>query len=160
MDEFEIRGLLAAAMVYDNRKPGEAAILGWAEAARRGRWTYGEALNAIHAHYAESREFLMPADVTQYIRARRRRPAPVRALLAEPDRVPADPDRVAELVGALARRLGWRRDAVPGPGDLDQACPHCGAGPGRPCTRRVHTGGHRGEYVPLSGVHHSRKAPE
>jgi hypothetical protein len=160
VDEFEIRGLLAAAMVYDNRKPGDAAIMGWAEAASRGRWTYGEALNAIHAHYAESRDFIMPGDITQRIRARRHRPAPVRALLAEPDRVPADPARVAAMVAEIAAKFGWRTYAEPTTGDLDQACPHCDAGPGRPCARRISTGRRRGEYVPISGVHHSRKATQ
>lgn len=158
MDEFEIRGLLAAAMVYDNRKPGDAAIAGWAEASARGGWTYGEALNAIHAHYTESRDFIMPGDITRAIRARRARPKPVRDVVGIRDAPPADPSRVRALVDQLAAQLGWMRKAPPAPGDLAYACPHCEAGKGRPCVRRIARGAHRGEFVTLSDVHHSRKA--
>lgn len=156
MDEFEVRALLAACMTYDNRKGGESAIAAWSEAARRGRWTFGEALNAIHDHYAETRVFIMPGDVTERIRARRRRPPPVRAVI-EPARAPADPSRVAGIVAALAEQLGWRRQPPADPETLATDCPHCGAGPGRPCTRRIARGAHRGEFVALTGVHHSRK---
>ncbi len=157
MDEFEIRALLSAAMAYDNRKAGEAAIAGWLKAAERTRWTYGEALNAIHDHYAESRDFIMPGDITQRLRAKRRQPGPVRAVV-EPTREPADPIRVRAIVDELAGRLGWHRMAIADPQKLAQACPHCEAGPHRPCVRRVATGPRRGQYVALTDVHHSRKA--
>jgi hypothetical protein len=69
--EHEIRQLLAVAMAYDNRKPGAATIAAWTEAAHRGHWTFPAALNAIHAHYAESTDFLMPGHITARIRNQR-----------------------------------------------------------------------------------------
>lgn len=68
MTEPEVRRLLAAAMAYDNRKPGEANIAAWTEAANRGRWTFDDALEAVHEHYARSSVFLMPAHITKAIR--------------------------------------------------------------------------------------------
>lgn len=81
MTEDEIRGLLAAAMAYDNRRPGDANVAAWMESARRERWTFADALEAIHAHYARSAQFVMPGHVTELIRQERRQPAPVAGLL-------------------------------------------------------------------------------
>ena len=67
----EVAHLLATIVAYDNRNVGKAALAAWSEAARRGDWTSDEALNAVHAHFAESTEWLMPAHVTKAIRARR-----------------------------------------------------------------------------------------
>lgn len=154
MDEFEIRALLSAAMAYDNRKGGESAVAGWAEAANRGRWTFGEALNAIHDHYAESRDFIMPGDVTQRIRARRRRPPPVKAI-AGPTKPPADPSTVRVVLRDLAEQLGWPELSRPDPAVFERDCPHCGATAGHPCIRRTRT--HRRDgYQNLKGVHESR----
>lgn len=76
MTEQEIRTLLALAMSYDNRRPGEANVAAWREAADRGRWTFDAAVEAIHEHYARSTEFLMPGHITAAVRARMRLPAP------------------------------------------------------------------------------------
>jgi hypothetical protein len=38
LSEEQIKHLLVTAMAYDNRKPGEAQISAWGEAAYRGRW--------------------------------------------------------------------------------------------------------------------------
>src|SRR6266536_2252130 len=56
-------------MAYDNRRPGDANIAAWMEAAHRGRWTFDAALDAIHAHYAENTDPLMPGHITTRIRA-------------------------------------------------------------------------------------------
>jgi hypothetical protein len=74
----EIRQLLAAVTAYDNRKVGGGMIAAWSEAARRGQWTYDEALDAVHAHYARQTSYAMPGHITEHIRAQRR---------AESDRV-------------------------------------------------------------------------
>lgn len=74
MTEQEIKLLLAAAMHYDNRNPGHSAVLAWQEAANRARWTFNTALNALHEHYAESTDFLMPGHITTRIRRDRRHP--------------------------------------------------------------------------------------
>lgn len=74
----EVRALLAIAVAYDNRKPGEVTIAAWMEASERGRWTFPAAVEAIHEHYATSTQFLMPGHITAFVRAKMRLPAPVR----------------------------------------------------------------------------------
>lgn len=99
MNEAEVRALLAVAVAYDNRKPGEANIAAWLEAADRGRWTFEAAVEAIHEHYARSTEFLMPGHITAAVRARVQRPAPVS-------------DAVAHLEGARPASDEKRREAM------------------------------------------------
>jgi len=158
MTEQEIRALLAVAMAYDNRKPGQATVAAWTEAATRGRWAFDDAVEAVHAHFAESTEWLMPAHVTQRLRAQRSGPAAVAELLALPAGQPTAPERVRSIVDAVAGRLGWVR-AVADPAALaalDQACPYCHAGPDRPCTREIARGRRRGQLVELTTPHPSR----
>jgi hypothetical protein len=120
--------------VYDNRRPNPDTILAWVTASGIGRWTFQLALDAIHAHYARSREFVMPADITAYVRAERVQPA---RELPPPDAEPAAPERVRALVGELAGKLGWRRDDEPADRHavLAVACPWCHAPAGEPCSR-------------------------
>lgn len=74
MHENEIINLLKAASAYDNRKPDPASVLAWSEAARRGGWTFERALDAIHSHYTNSADRIMPAHITAHCRA-----TPIRA---------------------------------------------------------------------------------
>lgn len=121
MNEAEVRALLAVAMAYDNRKPGEANIAAWMEAAERGRWTFEAAVEAIHEHYARSTEFLMPGHITATVRARMRIPAPASEAVAQLEAAsPASEEtrrRFTALIGekfALPRTLrgrGQRRAA-------------------------------------------------
>lgn len=92
MNETEIRHLLASVMAYDNRKPGQAAVLAWSEAAARARWTFTEALEAVHRHYAESTDFLMPGHITKLIRVKRREAS---ERLALPPSNPASDEAIA-----------------------------------------------------------------
>lgn len=71
MSREEAIKLLAVITCYDNRNAGEGSVLAWCEASRRGDWTFEEALDAVHAHYAEETTFLMVAHVTHHVRARR-----------------------------------------------------------------------------------------
>jgi hypothetical protein len=159
MTEQEIRALLIAAMAYDNRKPGNATVAAWLEAAQRSRWTFDAALDALHAHYAESADWVMPGHITARLRTARTGPAPVGELLALPVGEPAQPERIDSIVDAVAARLGWQRTpTTPDPG-LGQRCPHCHAAPGRPCTRVIARGGRRGQYVPIGRPHPSRRGP-
>ena len=109
LTEQQVRSLLATAMAYDNRKPGEANIAAWLEAANRGRWTFEAALEAIHAHYVASTDFLMPAHITAALRAKSRQPTPFAELEASQ---PASPEH-AERMSALIRD----RFAMPKPTD-------------------------------------------
>jgi hypothetical protein len=157
MNPQEVRALLAVAMAYDNRKPGEATVQAWAEAAARSRWTFQQALEAIHAHYAESTTFLMPGHVTERIKQARRQPAPVAEVKQLASAEPAEPERFQAIVGELADRLGWDRDrTTPDADAMSRECPHCHSGPGRPCVRQVARGHRRGELVALAQPHPSR----
>jgi hypothetical protein len=86
-------------MAYDNRKPGEANIAAWTEAAARGRWSFEAALEAIHTHYVTSTDFLMPAHITMALRAKARQPTPFAELEASQ---PASVEH-AERMSALIR---------------------------------------------------------
>ncbi|MGW4484307.1 hypothetical protein ACWEOE_10765 [Amycolatopsis sp. NPDC004368] len=154
----QIRALLAAAMGYDNRRPGELNLAAWREASDRGRWTFGEAVNAVHEHYATSTEFLMPAHITQRLKADRRH-APLPAERQLPVAPPAEPERVRAAVAEIAQQLGWpERTATVNDPELDHVCPHerCRAGKRRPCGYRLTRGVHKGEWHAISGYHASR----
>lgn len=116
MTELEIKHLLAAVMAYDNRKPGQAAVLAWMEASARARWTFVEALEAVHQHYAESTEFLMPAHITRIIRNGRRADG---ERLALPPATPAS-DEVRSSAMAAAREVFSRLPHLAGAGRLPQ----------------------------------------
>jgi hypothetical protein len=63
--------LLQVAAAYDNRDIDAPMIAAWGEAARRQRWTFTEALEAVHQHYSQGVAWLMPGHVTQLIRRAR-----------------------------------------------------------------------------------------
>lgn len=136
MNRNEIVDLLSAAIAYDNRNPTEAQILAWGEAADRARWTYREALDAVHTHYSRSSDYVMPGHITELIKAERNQP-PHRPALAPPP--PADPDHVATVLDELAGRLGWERGGDHTPAErraiLAVPCSWCRAPAGEPCSR-------------------------
>lgn len=59
--------LLGICAAYDNRAADEAAVYAWYRVL--GKLPYAACESAVVAHYAESREWIMPADVRR--RARR-----------------------------------------------------------------------------------------
>jgi hypothetical protein len=143
LDDQHVRQLLAVVMAYDNRKPGDATVLAWSEAARRGRWTYAEAVDAVHAHYATSTEWLMPGHITARVKASR----PVHTMSEggpEPDQL-GQARVAAALDGAFLdvdeHEPAPARALPPPPPDV--ACPHCSAAPGEPCTRPGRRAGER-----------------
>lgn len=156
MNETQVRALLAIAVAYDNRRPSEANITAWWEAADRSRWDFDAAREAIHQHYAGSTDFLMPGHITAIIASRRGLPPKYVPRELDGPGPAADP-RVKALIDQVARRLGWNRgrqshnDAA-----LVVECPYCHAQPKRPCTRLATRGPHRGEHVPLRASHPSR----
>lgn len=155
LTEDETKAVLAAATSYDNRKAGRATILAWGEAARRARWTFAEALDAVHEHYANDTAFLMPGHVTQRIRVQRQDRS-MRDLPPRPDEL--GQRRVEKLTsGAFGTVDGeviehQAAPTEPQPDRLARGCPHCLAGPGKPCTRPSRDG----TPVALSRVHPSR----
>lgn len=64
--------LLTVITAYDRRTIGEGDVAAWSEAALRAHWTYDEALNAVHHHFANSTKWLMPGHITEHIRTHRR----------------------------------------------------------------------------------------
>lgn len=106
----EIVALLKTASAYDNRKPDYASVLAWAESAKRGRWTFDRAVDAIHHHYATSTDRIMPAHITAHHRAQALRPmdqSVVEALGAPV--VPASDERRAELMAQVRRIAELKR---------------------------------------------------
>ena len=156
LSQDEVRALLAIAVAYDNRKPGEVTIAAWMEAADRGRWTFPAAVEAIHDHYAKSTDFLMPGHITTAVRAAMRQPAPFAEL---PPAEPTRQDRITSLIAAVARRLSWPRtpaSSTSGDASLSVECPHCHATPGQSCGRTLTRGPRAGERVTNSQSHPSR----
>lgn len=117
MTEHEIRALLAAAVAYDNRRPSNANIAAWLEAATRANWTFAEALDAIHDHNAENPEFLKPAHITQRIRATRGTGQPPAYRPELPTAAPADDSTRRRIMAMVGDRfsLRMRRERRPEP---------------------------------------------
>lgn len=112
MTRNEILDLLSAVTAYDNREPTEALLAAWSAAAQIARWTFVEALAAVHHHYATSTDYLMPGHVTHWIRAHR-----PPAAVAEPDgpqqlEQPPASDETRRRVMELVREIAARR-AIP-----------------------------------------------
>lgn len=150
LNEDQVRVLLALAMSYDHRNPGEADVLAWMEAAKRARWRFVPAREAIHDHYAESSKFIMPGDITQRLKVESRFPPRFGEVPAELEEVRPDPAgqaRVREIVSSLSMRLGWLRKPSQTDPALAVECPHCHSALRRPCVRLATRGPHRGEYI-------------
>lgn len=156
----EIRQLYAVAMAYDNRKVSEANITAWHEAATRARWTFPAALEAIHQHYTERTDFLMPGHITERIRHERTKPAAYQPAQLE-SAPPADDDTRERLMAIIDDTFAMpdpHSDSNTKPPELTVHCPWCHAKPGRPCTRTATNQ----QRVAISRYHDSRidAAPE
>jgi hypothetical protein len=137
MTHDQVVDLLTAIAAYDNRKANPAAVLAWGKAAELGRWTFPEALAAVHAHFAENPDYLMPAHITARVKAARQDQAMRDEALAL-EAAPTDPAaaaRIQQIVGELAQHMGWSEGHRDREGfALRVACPHCHAAPGVRCT--------------------------
>lgn len=132
----EMVNLLTAASAYDNRQPNPAAVMAWGKAAELGRWTFDEALDALHAHYAETTAFVMPGHITERIRAARQDRA-MRAETRQVEEAPANPaaaERIQQIITEVAEQMGWTEPGTPRAGfALKVPCPHCRAAEGARC---------------------------
>lgn len=111
MTNDEVVDLLSLITAYDNRNATSATVMAWGTASEIGRWTAAGAMEAVHQHFAESTEFLMPAHITQRLRlSRRADSASVRAL---PGPGPASEEHRACAMAAatelLSRHPEFRR---------------------------------------------------
>lgn len=135
MNRDEVIDLLSAITAYDNRNATRETVLAWSKAAEIGRWTLPEALEAVHAHFAESTEYLLPGHVTQRIKAERQD----RHMRQDPREIeaPANPaaaERIQEIVAEVGEKLGWAADRDRSA--LTVACPFCRAQPRERCTSK------------------------
>lgn len=141
MNRADVARLLTYAASFDRRKLGEADVLAWHDVL--ADLDPIEAATAVRQHYAESREFLMPADV-------RRRVLDARRLAAEREhhqhvrQLNQTAQQLAPLTGqgirTVAQALNAARADRPERAEPEQrwsarrvACPHCRAAPGQAC---------------------------
>lgn len=105
LDRDQIIDLLSVIAAYDRRSIGEGDIAAWSESARRAGWRFEDAVDAVHAHFADSSKWLMPGHVTERIRLARRQPAPAGEVLALA-KPPASAERRAEFMAQLRTLVG------------------------------------------------------
>lgn len=135
MTHGQVVDLLTAISAYDNRKPNPAAVMAWGKASELGRWTLTEALDAVHEHFSENTEYLMPAHVTGRVKAARQDRAMRDEALAL-DAAPVDPvaaARIQAIVSDVAGSLGWDANRNTTGTAIKVRCPHCAAAPGMRC---------------------------
>lgn len=144
--------LLTAISAYDNRKPNAAALMAWGKAAEIGRWTFPEALDAVHQHFSENPEYLMPAHITALVKAARQD----RAMRAEALALEAGPvdaaaaATVQRAVEQVAEQLKWDPDRREN-ASLAVACPACRVPAGQRCVLST-----TGKPLRKSSCHDSR----
>lgn len=110
MTEDQIISLLKTASAYDSRKPDKLAVLAWGESARRARWDFETAVDAIHEHYATTADVrIMPGHITAHHLAAPARPSDrtVDDVLGLPS-PPISAERRAEFM-AQVRKLADRK---------------------------------------------------
>lgn len=152
----EVIDLLKIATVYDHRQRSEEDVVAWSHVAQLSGWSCEEAVRAMHEYFSTRTDFLLPGHIGAIIRAHRQQPPVRRPALPGP--VPATGMHIRATMDELAEQLHWRR-SPPGSSEvdaLDVECPYCHARPKSRCTRRIHRGHRKGQYVPLEGVHPSR----
>jgi hypothetical protein len=102
MTRDEIITLLQIIAVNDGREvDNETTVTVWMESARRARWTFEEAKEAVLDHFAHSSEWLKQGHVTERIRANRRQPAPVSELRAVSGPAPASEEQRARAMAIV-----------------------------------------------------------
>lgn len=146
-----IGDVLAVVVAYDNREITEAVVAAWLAAAQDARWTRDEAVIAVRQHYANTTEWIMPAHVTERVRAARQD----RAMRADAERDRVVDPTVAARVRDLCAEYGITHfsisdDTREHPRGMHVACRVCHARRGEPCTHPT-----RGDRV-VGFVHSSR----
>jgi hypothetical protein len=157
MKPSEVAELLTFAAAFDRRTVGAADVAAWTTVL--GDIGLDPARHAVSAHYAETRDWIMPSDIRQRVLASRRNAAadyqgpglPAEIPDADPDDVQAylaalraqrtraavgQPTRfrpIAELVAAVGREIPAEHAAVRRPGPLGVECPACQAPTGKSC---------------------------
>lgn len=159
MTDEEVQAFLAEIIKIDNRKLSAALVLTWKDAAHFGRWTYREAMEALHWHTLNSTDWLMPAHVNLRIKDQRQIPAPVAEVARIERTAPAGSDHIKTVLAELTEQMGWDvRQTSHNDPELDIPCPHppCTAGRRAPCRKHWTHGRHKDTYTELDTYHESR----
>lgn len=150
MNTSEILDLLSVVQAYDGRTVGQSDAHAWRDAAERSRWTYAEAAEAVKAHYAEVVDWIMPAHVTQRIKANRTQPPRHRELPGDQPASNAHRQRCIEAFAENFQPGGLTSDQRRAAHGIE--CPYCGADAqracwqttnGEPISKRMGGGAHR-----------------
>lgn len=105
----EVGRLLGLMALADNRKPpeddeGRQAMIGfWLSMV--GDLAYADAARAVQAHYRESREWIMPADIRQRVNEVRRERLENAPVLDPPHEVADDPKAYQAWLEREQRRI-------------------------------------------------------
>jgi hypothetical protein len=102
----EVVDLLTTAAAYDRRTVGEADAIAWHAAI--GDLPFEDSRAAVVAHYRESREWLMPADVRQRVKEARRERILDAGIPAPPPEL--GPDAYGPALQAAATAIADGRD--------------------------------------------------
>ncbi len=122
MNGDEVGKLLGLMALADNRKPPEddegqkAMIAYWLSMV--GDLSYADAAQAVQAHYRESREWIMPADIRRRAKAMRADRLARTPLPAPPAELADDPKRYKRVLAANVKRIAdglTVRKALSGP---------------------------------------------
>ena len=105
----EVGKLLGLMALADNRKPpeddeGRAAMIAfWLSMI--GDLAYADAARAVQEHYRETREWIMPSDVRQRVKAMRAARLNVTPIPPPPPELLADPAAYRKYLRESARRI-------------------------------------------------------
>ena len=103
MNATEASELVALMALYDNRKASDPDVVAWLKVI--GDLDYADCETAILAHYRETRERIMPADVRIRVKALRRARLEREIVPAPPPEVTDEPGRYRETLGAGIREI-------------------------------------------------------
>ncbi|MFF3029125.1 hypothetical protein [Microbacterium sp. NPDC057944] len=91
MNVEEVTVLLARIQVLDNRQVDELTIQAWTPLL--AHVPYGDAVDAVNAHFQESTDYLQPAHIVGRVRARHRAALPQTMSEEAPENCPEDRHR-------------------------------------------------------------------
>lgn len=109
MNRQEVTALLALMSARDGRTVGQTEVEAWHEDL--GRWDFATAREAVHRHYASTRDFARPFDVIKLIRAIRGERLAAAGAITPPPELADDP--AAEIAWVRNRREAIAAGRVP-----------------------------------------------
>ena len=104
----ETAKLLATCATYDNRKVGTLDVVAWHRVV--GDLPFRDSEQAVFAHYAESGERIMPADIRRRVKEARRERILDTGIPAPPPELTDDPAAYGAALQAAATAIADGRD--------------------------------------------------